>query len=99
MKDTRTDDELNRIIAEWAGWNPAGFIHWKDGPDYCNDLNAIQTTERKLKGGSAALYVDKLCDTAMESPENELPLFLSATARQRAEALVAVIESQKEPHA
>ena len=58
----RTDAELNRIIAEWAGWKPtsedieasnawrftAGELIPPRPPNYCTDLNAIANTEHKL---------------------------------------------------
>lgn len=82
--DTRSDEELNRVIAEWCGWiaihRPEIYEYNYKSPDgsftntlpnYCNDSNAMDEAER----GTAEI--------------------ITLTARQRAEALVAVIENIK----
>ena len=114
IKD-RSDEELNRTIAEWEGWKfvpehdvsfitPAGHAMpegWTDPegepysipPNYCRDLNACHAAENKW------------CDQSLEEELKYYPALTSvtvpdnsptrATSRQRAEALVAVIEQQK----
>jgi len=61
-KDNRTDEELNRIIAEWCGWVPSDGDHkrrnaWLEiagedwpirPPNYCRDLNAVHEACQKL---------------------------------------------------
>ena len=105
IKD-RSDEELNRTIAEWEGWKfvpehdvsfitPAGHAMpegWTDPegepysipPNYCRDLNACHEAEGKLDYIQQYEYADQL-----------FMKLTFATARQRAEALVAVIEQQK----
>ena len=113
--DTRTDAELNRIIAEWMGWviaiNPnhchlenAGrlpngpFDGWQEIPSYCTDLNVIHEAENKWceqpeldddEMHPKYAYVRYLYNIVV--PLNRQPF--RATARQRAEALVAVIQA------
>ena len=106
--DTRTDDELNRIIAEWCGWKsfgkillpgtpwsgvPPGEIKLREIPNYCRDLNAVHEAEKKL---SREQFVDycafKLRYSTCEGCVEDYKMIV-ATSRQRAEALVKVIES------
>lgn len=118
-KDTRTDQELNRIIAEWVGFK----IHWLDDwrercitepdgdkyspsdpkvnltgmlPPYSTNLNAIHEAEKKLNDHQSIKYVDRLWLLPKINPAVSVIHVIRATARERAEALVAVIESQKE---
>ena len=141
MKDQRTDEELNRVIAEWMGprqfllikhrlyWGPnrSGYVQhialagrYSDEeskklesvhgepddvtrveapiPNYCTDLNAIHEAENKWcdqdlpDDASHPLY--RLADTlyGVCVPRDNQPF--RATARQRAEALVKVIEAK-----
>jgi len=97
--DPRTDDELNRIIAEWMGWiyhNDHHDISYTkpDGSlgnhDFCNDLNAMQEAEDGMSKGQLARYVihlGKVCSGGMR--------IWRAKAHQRAEALVKVIEENR----
>ena len=120
-KDTRSNEELNRIIAEWCGvkCEQCADGHWdlwigqlKLGvgrglsedhawavfcPRYCTDLNAIHGAENKLDHNQLAPY----CELLSEIGEREGECYSTrsmaaycAAARQRSEALVAVIESQ-----
>jgi len=59
-------------------------------PHYCTDLNAIHEAEKKLGNDKVIPYVRFIGNLV----ESGTPLMF-ATARQRAEALVAVIESTK----
>lgn len=119
--DKRTDEELNRIIAGWAGTgsyvDEVGLIQlpmatdgqsWDFSPNYCRDLNAVHEAVMRLLNSKPGYWdrawfwglhqlvtgidshdgwgeVDarSCCDTS------------NATARQRAEALVRVIEESK----
>ncbi len=120
MKDTRKDEELNRIIAEWMGLKFYPEIHpedinrhmlafWADGEmktknaRFCSDLNAIHEAVSKL---GKDLYDDDRgftwhlarvvhgYDAEPESVGFDFYEMQEASARQRAEALVAVIESK-----
>lgn len=107
MKDLRTDQELNRIIAEWyrsdlpdSGVSVAEFGESPPFyPSYCTDLNAIHEAEKKL----TEVWQIEMWFVELDGIVNSgLPKFKTsfaaqiavtqATARQRAEALVAVIE-------
>lgn len=113
--ETRTDEELNRIIAEWCGWvwqdkyvepNSAYDAHWehKDGtwsddiPNYCRDMSAVHDACQKLFdilskkwiGGSLADDYDVEIQR-MSVDKNTFRW--DHDARQRAEALVKVIEA------
>lgn len=114
MKDTRTDAELNRIIAEWVGWvyymptpeaisrGYPGYPYWMHNkyagagftgelihpPNYCTNLNAIHEAEKKLNDSQIDQYKHRLQIAVTEKER----ISQCTTARQRAEALVAVIE-------
>jgi hypothetical protein len=64
-------------------------------PDYCNDLNAIHEAERTLNLSLAGGYARILTSIAWQS---EQPVFapMTATARQRAEALLRTIGKWEE---
>jgi len=132
----RTDDEINRIIAEWCGWkwephtygtclrDPSGAIVnnnyaevWRL-PNYCRDLNAVRDAESKLSDDQQFQLIrvltglDESFDRLHKIDPKRFPkretwiedymhrlgwdqvwaFCLQATARQRAEALVKVIE-------
>lgn len=109
--DTRTDAELNRIIAEWMGWRfvpetPSGAPvdyepeHWLDENGrptnwfFCEDLNAIH--EAALKAGPHSGYTRALRAIVLQHGEDSSLgdfYYYEAEARQRAEALVAVIQA------
>lgn len=119
--DTRSDSELNRIIAEWMGWKwvisrehflkgrltgypPTTSGLLAEAPKYCTDLNSITEAVRKLGGDDQSLWYDTLAMECPEDPEADIAqmrwitqwfVAVEATARQRAEALVYVIESTK----
>lgn len=110
--DTRTDLELNRIIAEWIG--PDGYIqsfdmverkHYPTGKPklFCTDLNSITEAVRKLGGDDQSLWYDTLAMELLKEHEADADemrwltqwfVAVEATPRQRAEALVYVIESK-----
>lgn len=116
MKDNRTDNELNRIIAEWCGWSfaaehdvgfptPAGIVFpemWynPDGgsksspPNYCRDLNAVHAAWMKLDNEDKHRFQDAL-QRVMLNSDLASYWIVGAEARQRAEALVKVIEEGK----
>ena len=119
MSDPRTDDDLNRIIAEWCGWvrvmKSDGTIYWlsptdyyheivgkviKVYPNYCRDLNAVQGVVSTFKDGDLIRYVNVLWGVCTPNPSVSLIHVIEAKARQRAEALLKVIEEwkNKPPH-
>ena len=113
--ETRTDDELNRIIAEWMGWRnfitlggvvngwpetpPTVLVLKVPGPDpvpnYCRDLNAVHEAERALSNGTLSSVYDRFEIHLAEVCflEGHRRNMIHSSARQRAEALVKVIES------
>ena len=119
--DQRTDEELNRVIAEWCGWmfipardiyisgqlqavpeeweSPNGDYH-DNLPNYCRDLNACHEAEMRLflqgEGEAGDPYVRRRYLHALDAITGDQWNTVSATARQRAEALVRVIESSKQ---
>jgi hypothetical protein len=101
-----SDEELRIRVAELCGWkNVREVIHWLDDntpmqccldgskdcldgeiPDYPHDLNAMHEAEKHLRNGKQ-----------MNRVVSELDIYGSvvkwnSTARQRAEALVLVME-------
>jgi len=125
MKDQRTDQELNRIIAEWIGWTVkrtgpsktfpfqlriSGELEniakneqeaWSKSPRFCTDLNAIHEAEDAwISKDNPSQYEKSEREHLLEvqvsivmAPQIARPS-MRATARQRAEALVAVIENR-----
>jgi hypothetical protein len=105
-KDTRTDEELNRIIHRWLGFVPSEplidgqiftYGHRPDNSwgeivitDYCSDLNAIHEAVKKLPEGPYTWWSNHLMQIVGTHLKS-----VNAGARERAEALVAVIESTK----
>jgi len=148
VKDTRPDDELNRIIDDWAHpapryhlrkhglfWRPksAGYTseitmagiytkeeaqqraHPHGQPDdvtmhlvppgnFCGDLNLIHAAEAVIYDAPCTVENDrkrKLHRRSLEAVCGRYATFYRSTARQRAEALVRVIEESKQeppPH-
>lgn len=125
--DTRTNEELNVIIAKWMGWEhyPAttvwserykincetteswrigglGSTEVKEDPTiYCTDYNALRAAEENLDINQEYNYGERLRElTGNTGPRgghftpNGHGCFqlAHASARQRAEALVACIE-------
>lgn len=105
----RTDEELNRIIAEWCGWTPtdgdlkcAGAWLEMTGetippspPKYSTDLNAMHDVWKKSDAWTRTKWTMELADCVNKNPTDGFCLIF-ATARQRAEALVDVIEGEKQ---
>jgi len=113
----RTDEELNKVIAEYCGWMfvPSQDVyiagmdqalpeHWEDPdeaahencPNYCRDLNACHEAEGKLDEEQFDLFRAILWQSVIATTISAwFRAHLSSTARQRAEALVKVIEQQK----
>jgi len=119
--DTRTDDELNKVIAEWCGWRflPSQDIyiagidqalpeHWEDPdeaaheqcPNYCQDLNAVHEAIAKLGYIDGMRFIESLAEISDNNEDyyegwctSTIVGLFDTTARQRAEALVKVIES------
>lgn len=147
MNDQRTDEQLNRIIAEWLpmklfmlqkrglyyrpgshGYTSDHSEAWKlpmddaknyeynprgcddpvrlipaPTPNYCQDLNACHEAEKRMRDNqfNFVAYARVLWEVVFPevSYTGELGYlgftYVTATARQRAEALVRVIEQQK----
>lgn len=104
----RTDEELNAVILKWMGWEKQEY-GWKqydstglridkrpDPPDYVHDLNEIHEAEKKLKNKWEA-YDFMVNEKWMQHKPGDswCGYVIHASARQRAEALVAVIEGEK----
>ena len=98
--DKRTDDELKLIIAEWSGY-AGGYIVTNDGKhplNYCRDLNAVHEAEKKLDSEWSGRYAGEIIDIGCELGvcwTTRSVASICATARQRAEALIKVIESSR----
>ena len=92
----RTGDGPVSCIPAWVAYNANGQTigrtsyreHW--APKYCTDLNAIHEAEKALVNQFTLLE-----EAYWRSLEYVKPHPIYATARQRAEALVAVIEASK----
>jgi len=108
-KDNRTDDEINRVIAEWCGWeyvsNGCGYETRYVGtpsetrvfvpvPNYCDDLNAVHQAWLKLNKDEKHRFQDALQRVLLSRLQASCWI-IGAEARQRAEALVKVIEEGK----
>jgi len=66
-------------------------------PDWCNDLNAMHEAESQLSNGDHKrfrniLWSDIESDRDPEHAENDERYFVSATARQRAEAFLRTLD-------
>lgn len=106
-----TDQEINKAIAEWCGWkiHPRETGLWlKDGrgvsrrlPNYTEDLNACHEAISKLTTwDEQKAYINELKWLALSEDfilaEEALWKLMSATARQRCEALLRTIGKWKE---
>ena len=110
-KDTRSNSELNAIIARWLGWRNVANGHGEETrhvgtpsegvvvvrvPDFCKSLDTVATAEDHLDtlapntSNNAPRYRYAWALYTLVPPERQP---FRATARQRAEALVSVIES------
>jgi len=109
--DARSDEELNYIIAGWLGWtfhpeSSPGDIelyepeHWTDETGmaanwfFCDDLNAVHQAWLKLNKDEKHRFQDALQRVLLSSLQASCWM-IGAEARQRAEALVKVIEEGK----
>jgi hypothetical protein len=109
VSDTRTDEELNRIIAGWMGWKPSeGDLKAEEAweqvtgnrpttqpPDYCNDMNAMHEAVLKLSDDQIELYSDHVYSNRAFRFHSKAKALHTAGMRQRAEALVTVIEGRQ----
>ena len=91
-----TDQEINIKIAEYMGYTVSlhGEYMMDKGSfrqrlhDYCHDLNAVWEVEEKLKAeGKQIDYV-----LIISAPYEALFQAAHATARQRCEAIIKVLE-------
>jgi len=95
MTDTRTDAELNERIARWICVYPP--------PDYSGDLNVwgdIYNGFRADRWTTSSAFLKQLLtdlDVGDVTGDYGWLTMIFSTARQRAEALVAVIEGAPKP--
>lgn len=110
-KDNRTDEELNRIIAEWCGFETMINVGISlvcgnrvplpnKIPKYCGSLDAIHEAELKLNDAQFQEYYELLYRNACASTPHDdnvryKRFWISPNARIRSEALVKVIEEGK----
>lgn len=99
-------EEQRIAIAEWCGWKRREWAYVVQLPNYLNDLNAMHEAEKKLKTfEQTCRYRDALfnacglnplywCDAGTPAPE--FVKVATATAAQRAEALLRTIGKWKE---
>ncbi len=101
----RTNEELNKVIAEWCGWREETTVEYYYGalikkvsvpPSYSTDLNAMHEAMLKLNDIQWDRMAEELTRVIEQSGErSNARYWLRTTSRQRAEALVAVIEGTK----
>jgi hypothetical protein len=87
-KSEMTDNQINQRIAEVCGIEPNSFRVRADIPDYCNDLNAMHEAEKyilDMHDGYGWHLSKGVCFTVWH-----------ATARQRAEAFLRLLEKWEE---
>ena len=106
-----TNEEINKIIAEYCGWkrefngddeDPEWY--WippnnPDGngipPDYCNDLNAMAEAEELLSNEQLQTYFYVLRPVVESTAKPGRGYVFTAKASQRAKAFVKTIEKWK----
>ena len=88
-----TDEQINAAIAEAIDADP----HWKCAKDYCDDLNAMHEAEKVLTDDQYMHFSDCLYDAEHERrKQTKKWRWLSATARQRAEAFLRTLGKWEE---
>lgn len=98
-----TEEQINIAIAEACGWKyeknethaPDGAFWWSkkpEFPDYCNDLNAMHEAEKTMNNNDWWKFVEHLTNIC----GGGTALGISATATQRAEALLKTIGKWEE---
>ena len=84
----------------YAGTESEQLVQGLEIPNYCRDLNACHEAEMRLflqgEGEAGDPYVRRRYLHALDAITGDQWNTVSATARQRAEALVRVIESSKQ---
>ena len=75
-----TDQQINAAITELIDADP----HWKCAKDYCNDLNAMHEAEKAILSIHQKYRWQLL--------ETECFAIWHATARQRAEAFLRILD-------
>lgn len=104
MPNIQTDHEINIAISEILGWErvastniflrPGESATEDELPDYCNDLNAMAKAESALTDDEFSRFGWLLLKS---EPNIECRQYVSATARRRAEAFLAVFEPPNTP--
>lgn len=104
-----TNEQINAVIAEACGWTRVNATH-RSGkatnadyvgteflPDYCNDLNAMNETEKVLDYEQCEAFSNAVADIVhAANREKDYPFpwcfaRIHATARQRAEAFLRTL--------
>lgn len=88
-----TDEEINRVIDEFLGWEKCKRCDDKDcaynqNKDYCNDLNKIAEAETHLSEEQLFRMNQRIWDATMNTK-----YVWQLTARQRAMALIEAVDS------
>jgi len=102
-----TDDEINIILAKWAGWKRCDFTganndeEWwhKDGcpswfrntPRYTTSLNAVAQIEAKLTEEQWQEYRRVMFNAFFDGKTLDLRGLISATAAQKCQAIVRAL--------
>jgi hypothetical protein len=80
-----TDEEINEQIEEVTGWFVRPLCEGPQNPNFCQDLNAMFVLEQRLTPDQFVEYVWEVMHICHEP--------MLATARQRAEAYLRMIEA------
>lgn len=78
-----TDEQINEVLADFAGYWVQTLPISGVVPEYCLDLNAMHTVETKLDYRQFETYIFELLEVVHEP--------MLATARQRAKAAMVAI--------
>jgi peroxiredoxin len=100
-----TDEEINRVIDEFLGWEKCKRCDDKDcaynqNKNYCNDLNAMHEAYSTMTEDKQWEFIKTLVNYQQGSfpllSRSESLVLANATARQRAEAFLRTVGKWKE---
>ena len=102
-----TDEEINRVIDEFLGWEKCKRCDDKDcaynqNKNYCNDLNEMHEAEKVLTRGTVHEIINatnayiKHLARILACIDTAFFQFTHATARQRAEAFLRTLGKWEE---
>lgn len=93
-----TDEQINHAIAEACGISGNTYKlclktgNYEQSPNFCNDLNAMHEAENVLTDDKYVIFSNYLYDGECEKQKQTKQWrWLSATARQRAEAFLRTL--------